>query len=52
MGVDSHGDASADGDAQAALVRARDRYAAMLEREREPRIERHFMAVVAELGRE
>lgn len=45
-------EASADGDAQAALVRARDRYAAMLERERAPRIERHFMAVVAELGRE
>ncbi len=45
-------DASNDGDAQAALVRARDRYAAMLERARTPRIERHFMAVVAELGRE
>ena len=45
-------DASNDGDAQAALVRARDRYAAMLERERTPRIERYFMAVVAELGRE
>lgn len=45
-------EASGDGDAQAALVRARDLYAAMLERERTPRIERHFMAVVAELGRE
>lgn len=50
--VDDAASAGADGDAQAALVRARDRYAAMLERERTPRIERHFMAVVTELGRE
>lgn len=38
------------GDTQAALVRARDGYAAMLERHRDRRIERRFMAVVQALS--
>ncbi len=48
--ADDPAEIAARSDAQAALVRARDLYAATLERQRTPRIERRFMAVIAELG--
>lgn len=48
--ADDPAEIAARSDAQAALVRARDVYAAMLERQRTPRIERRYMAVIADLG--
>lgn len=48
--VDEPTQIAARSDAQAALVRARELYATMLEHERTPRIERRYMAVIADLG--
>ena len=48
--IDEPTQIAARSDAQAALVRARELYATMLERERTPRIERRYMAVIADLG--